>query len=84
MLLSICSGCSTIGVKKEVRVVYVTMGRFTPELKGQLVIATNKPIPVTVGDDLTEFDAGGYILVHSQDLKQFEDKLKRLEKNQKL
>lgn len=61
-------GCSTIGLKKETHVVYVQMGQHDKAFDGQIRIATNKLIPVTVNNISTEFNAGGYYIIHEADL----------------
>ena len=66
------AGCS-IGVKEKQTVVYCSFAK-DPDIKGAIKVATNTKIPVTVvgkTDVLTEFDAGGYYLVHERDLKAF-------------
>lgn len=65
-------GCS-VGVKEKQSIVYVSFAK-DPNIKGAIRVATNKPIPVTVSgtDDVaTDFNAGGYYLVHERDLKAF-------------
>jgi len=60
-------------------VVYVSFAK-DPEIKGAIKIATNKPIPITVGgktDIITKFNAGGYYIVHERDLRAFLDALKK-------
>ena len=72
------TGCS-IGVKEKQTVVYASFAK-DPEIKGAIKVATNKKILVTVEgktDVATEFDAGGYYLVHERDLKAFLDALKK-------
>lgn len=40
-------------------------------------VASDKPIPVTVNDVLTTFNAGGYYLVHESDLKLLRSKIRK-------
>jgi len=64
------TGCS-IGIKEEVRLVYVSITQHA-EVDGAIKIATNEPIPVTVeGSDniLTQLDLGGMYAISSQDLE---------------
>ena len=69
LLLSIVvSGCCSIGVKEKHTVVYVTFGHHADAFNDLIHVATNKKIPVTVGDIATELDVGGYIVIHPQDL----------------
>ena len=72
-LLTTCLGCLTIGTKVEREIVYVKLGRFDPSFNGQIRVATNKPIPVTVNGQAMEFNAGGFILVDENDLKAIKD-----------
>ncbi len=57
---------------------YVQLGQHDEAFDGLIRVATNKPIEVTVGEEATEFNAGGYYVVHEQDLKAFRDEIKRL------
>lgn len=62
-------GCSTtIGTKTEKTIIYTTLGKHDVALDGIPRVASSKPIPVTVNDVLTTFNAGGYYLVHESDL----------------
>jgi len=71
-------GCSTIGVKRETIIVYTTLGKHDAALNGLIRVATNKPIPVTVNDISSNFNAGGYYLVHGSDLKKLNKRVKGL------
>lgn len=71
------SGCGvTLGVKEKVIPVYVTLGQHEEAHMDLIRVATNKKIPVTVGDYETKLDVGGYIVVHPQDLKAYEEAIK--------
>jgi len=64
------TGCS-VGVKEKQTVIYCSFAK-DPNIRGAIRVATNRPIPVTVDgktDVATEFNAGGYILVHERDMK---------------
>jgi len=61
--------CSSVGVKEKHTVVYVTLGQHEAALDDLIHVATNKKIPVTVGDVATELNVGGYIVMHPQDVK---------------
>ena len=74
----IMGGCS-IGVKEKQTVIYCSFAK-DPNIKGAIKVATNKPIPVTVvgkTDVSTEFNAGGYYLVHERDLRAFLEAMKK-------
>lgn len=73
LLLIALTGCSSIGVKEKHTVIYVTLGQHEEAFEDLIHVATNKKIPVTVGDVATELDVGGYIVVHPQDLKMIRD-----------
>jgi hypothetical protein len=83
----LCSGCIspaqgggvTVGVKKEIIPIYVTLGQHDEALDGLIRIATSEPVPVTVGDELTNLNLGGYYAVHEQDLKAFRDEIEKAE-----
>jgi hypothetical protein len=62
-------------VKKEVVPIYVTLGHHDEALDGLIRVATNEPLPVTVGNELTDLDVGGYYVIAEQDLKTFRDEL---------
>lgn len=71
LLLTLCltamAGC-TFGVRKETQVVYASvMDQSMPGIR----IATNRKIPVTVGNDYSERDFGGYYIISAADLKGF-------------
>ena len=78
MILLLTTGCS-IGIKEKVTIVYVSFAK-DAKIKGAVKVATNKPIPVTVvgkSDIVTNFNAGGYYLVHERDLRVFLDALQK-------
>ena len=69
LLLSIVlSGCGSIGVKEKHTVVYVTLGHHVDAFNDLIHVANNKKMRVTVGEVATDFDVGGYIVIHTQDL----------------
>ena len=70
----------TIGIKKKISVVYVGFNKPSTH-KGKIKIATNKKIPVTIGQDQVELDLGGYIAIKESDLdKLIDDVLKNAKK----
>jgi len=75
LLLSM-QGCVTVGVKKETKIVHSSFVAYDMRLNSVMAVATNKPIPVTLGDEVyTEKDVAGYILVHPTEASYFLDLL---------
>lgn len=80
MMICLISTSCTVGVKKDVRIVYVSFAR-TPEVtKGAIKIATNRKIPVTVEGEETTLDLGGWNVVSNSDLKGFIEAINELQK----
>lgn len=74
LILIFMSGCS-IGVKEQVRIVYVRVFKEPEESKKFIRIATNKKIAITLMSDskepiATTLDAGGMIIMDEQQLAQ--------------
>lgn len=72
-VLFLSTGCETVGVKKEVSVVYASPFR-PPDANGALKIATNEPIPVTIegdSDTYAEMDLGGMYAIPASELELF-------------
>jgi hypothetical protein len=59
------SGCAT----KHTEIVYSSLAPHDEALDSAITIATNEPIPVTVGDTVSSKDLGGHIAVHPSDMK---------------
>ena len=70
LAVTVLSSC-TIGIRKEVRVVYVSFAETEEATKGAIRIATNSTIPVTVGDNHVDLNLGGYYVISAADLKAF-------------
>ena len=62
VLLMISTGC--LGS----RVVYCGFAKSATELKGAVIIGTNKPITVTVGKYISKMNLGGMVAVRQADL----------------
>jgi hypothetical protein len=62
--IGIFSGCAT----KHTEIVYSSLTPHDDALDSAITIATNKPIPVTVGDSVSEKDLGGYVAVPPRDM----------------
>ena len=78
MTCLLSTGCS-VGVKEKVTIVYVSFAK-DAKIKGAIKVATNKKIPVTVDGKLSQFNAGGYYLVHERDLRAFLDAIRKVPK----
>jgi len=63
-------GCS-IGIKEQNNIIYSGFAKSPIELSGAIRIATNKVIPITVGDVASELDLGGMYAVKAADLAAF-------------
>jgi len=65
-----------MGVKKETEIVHASFVAHDLRLNSVMAVATNEPIPVTVGDEVYgEKDVAGYILVHPTEASYFLDLL---------
>lgn len=64
----LCLSSCTLGTKQQVDIVYASV---TPPISGGIRIATNKPIPVTIGGNYSEQDFGGFYIVSESDLRAF-------------
>lgn len=73
-------GC-TIGVKEDVRIVYVSLEKHEGLEKAGIRIATSDKIPVTVeteeGTHATELGLGGMYVITARDLKSFLEIVKK-------
>lgn len=81
-LISILLSSCTVGLRRETRIVYASIGKQDEEMKGALRIATNDEILVTIVGDtetVTEMDLGGYYAVSAADLKLFIKAVKALD-----
>jgi len=65
----------TIGVKEKDIIIYASFVKH--QVDGPIRIATNKPIPVTLGNIQTTMDLGGYYVIHERDLQGFLEELKK-------
>ena len=67
-------GCVSIGTKTETTIVHSSFVAYDERLSSVMVIATNEPIPVTVGDEAySEKDLGGYVVLHHTEASYFLD-----------
>jgi len=84
LLVMGCAGMGiTLGTKKETEIVHTSITETDDRQNSTMKIATNKPIPVTVGDEVyTEKDLGGYVPVHPADMTYFLDLLEAEVKRQ--
>ena len=78
LILTMCcaamTGCWTLGVKENDRIIYVSFAAPLDEIQGAIRIATEKPIPVTVvgkQDISTKMNLAGYYAVSAADLRAF-------------
>lgn len=83
LLLIVClisiaalAGCAT----RHTEVVYSSLRPFPEALDSVIIIATNKPIRVTVGDSVAKKDLGGYVAVHVNDIEALVDESELLRK----
>jgi len=70
------AGCAT----KQVEVVHSSLAPFPEALDSAIIIATNDPIQITVGEAVAKKDLGGYVAAHPSDMEALVkeiDKLRR-------
>lgn len=61
----VLTGCAT----QHTEVVHSSLAPFPEALDSAIIIATNDPIQVTVGDKVAKKDLGGYVAVHTTDIE---------------
>lgn len=71
--IALCS-CGTI----KVEIVHSSLAPFPEALNSAIIIATNDPIQVTVGDSVAKKDLGGYVAVHTTDINALVSEIDRL------
>jgi hypothetical protein len=67
LLVTMLSSC-TIGIRREVVIVYASIAKTPDNVQALPRIATNERIRVTIAGEQTTIDAGGFFIISAQDL----------------